>query len=261
MRDAAWAPASWTVYRDGAARGAWNMAVDHAMALHFPRDGGFLRLYEWSEPTVSFGRNEPALGRFGHHPAMGVPGGPTESVAWVRRPTGGRAVLHHREVTYSVVVPSGAFGGPRGVYRAVSEGLVDGLRALGVPAELAEGVRVAPLDSGPCFDAPAPGEVVADGGKLVGSAQARIGGALLQHGSILVSSDQRDLNAGSAGVSLYALIGEVSTGDVRDAVEEGFRRRLAGGSWRSGEHGSEVLAAAEHWEGVRYGTEEWTWRR
>jgi lipoate-protein ligase A len=237
------------------------MAVDHAMALHSSPDGGFLRLYEWSEPTVSFGRHEPARGRFGPQIGGGGPDASEPSLHWVRRPTGGRAVLHRGEVTYAVVVPAGAFGGPRGLYRAVNEALVLGLRSFGVDAELAEGVRVRPLDSGPCFDAPAPGEVVAGGGKLVGSAQARIGGALLQHGSILVSSDQRGLGAGSAGVSLSALIGEVSTGDVRDAVEEGFRRRMAGGSWRSDQHGGVVLADAEHWAGVRYGTEEWTWRR
>src|SRR5690606_17502269 len=98
----------------------------------------------------------------------------SRAVDFVRRPTGGRAVLHDRELTYAVVVPHRALGGPRAAYRAINEALVMGLRALGVDASVSERGRVLPPDAGPCFQVAAPGEVVADGRKLVGSAQARL---------------------------------------------------------------------------------------
>ena len=93
-------------------------------------------------------------------------------------------------------------------------------------------------DAGPCFQVPAPGEVVVDGQKLVGSAQVRIGNALLQHGSIILDGDQSDLdqlNAAADPVAvpaqLRALVGEVSTWDLAEAITAGLRAVL-GGEWR-----------------------------
>ncbi|HSR42176.1 MAG TPA: hypothetical protein VLL48_08395, partial [Longimicrobiales bacterium] len=158
------------------------MAADHALARDLPSDQAVLRLYGWSGPTLSLGRNEPARGRYDPDLARRL------GVALVRRPTGGRAVLHHREVTYAVAAPVAPFGGLRSAYRAINAALVRGLARLGVPAGLAgsdaAGGGLAP-DAGACFRAPAPGEVVVGGRKLVGSAQVRFGGTLLQHGSIL----------------------------------------------------------------------------
>ncbi len=169
--------------------GAWNMAVDHALAL---RSGeGVIRWYRWDAPTLSFGRNEPVAGEVRER----LQGG--GALATVRRPTGGRAVLHHHELTYAVVVPRGWLSPPRGggwspktLYAAVHTGIVAGLRSLGVPAVVVRDGTVLPPGAGPCFQAAAPGEVALGEGKLVGSAQARIQGALLQHGSILLSGDQ-----------------------------------------------------------------------
>ncbi|MDZ7778632.1 MAG: biotin/lipoate A/B protein ligase family protein [Gemmatimonadota bacterium] len=236
----------WHVYHDPPMSGARNMAIDHALARSITDGTAALRLYEWSEPTVSLGRNEPARGRGG---------------AVVRRPTGGRAVLHRSELTYAVAVPARALGGPRALYRAVSEALVEGLRLLGAEVTLAPDGKTLRPDAGPCFDVPAEGEVVAGGGKLVGSAQARMGGALLQHGSILIEDDQSTLGSASTARPLRALVEDVTIEDVRDAVVRGFQRRLDGTSWRPSAYDEALLAMADRLEAERYGNDEWTWRR
>ena len=248
----------WRLHRDGAASGPRNMALDHALAETLDTGVAVLRLYEWSEPTVSFGRNEPAEGRWGGgRGPTGTPG----AFRFVRRPTGGRAVLHRGELTYAAVLPDRAFGGPRAAYAAVNEALVEGLRLLGVGATLAGASSALRPDAGPCFDAPAAGEVVVDGGKLVGSAQARLCGALLQHGAILIDDDQAALGSASAARPLRRLVESVTVADVRDAVEEGFRRRFAGIRWQEADAGRRVREAATRLETERYENDAWTWRR
>ena len=163
------------------------MAADLAL-MESVRAGSppILRFYRWSPPCLSLGRNQPARGRY-DTAALRERG-------WevVRRPTGGRAVLHCRELTYSAVVREDALGGPRVTYNAINGALVAGLRRLGVPAELQPRKTMrAPVPSlDPCFGEPVEGEVVAGGRKLVGSAQMREGGILLQHGSLLLADDQ-----------------------------------------------------------------------
>jgi lipoyl(octanoyl) transferase len=250
----------WRLHRDGAASGPRNMALDHALAETLDDGVAVLRLYEWTEPTVSFGRNEPAVGRWGG--GRGPTGAPeAHPFRFVRRPTGGRAVLHRGELTYAAVLPDRAFGGPRAAYAAVNEALVQGLRLLGVGVTLAGASPALRPDAGPCFDAPAAGEVVADGGKLVGSAQARLCGALLQHGAILIDDDQAALGQASAARPLRRLVESVTVADVRDAVEEGFRRRFAGIRWEEADAGRRVRLAAARLEAERYEDDTWTWRR
>lgn len=256
--------------RDEPLPGPRNMARDHALALTLPRGSAVLRLYRWAVPTLSLGRNEPARGRY--DPALARKAG----IDLVRRPTGGRAVLHWRELTYAVVLPLRALGGVREAYVTLNRALRRGLSTLGVPAAIAgevEGRRAPAPDAGPCFNEPAPGEVVAGGRKLVGSAQARIGRALLQHGSILLADDQRLIDAvrGTARcddphpgteappATVEELLDRpVPWETLADAVEAGFREHL-GGSWRS------APAAPDPDEEVRlearYRSPAWTWRR
>ncbi|HEV2149493.1 MAG TPA: hypothetical protein VGR37_18985, partial [Longimicrobiaceae bacterium] len=101
------------------------MAVDAALAESV-RQGGLpvLRFYRWDPPCLSLGRNQPAAGRYDLDALR------ARGVDVVRRPTGGRAVLHDRELTYSVAVADGALGGPRECYAAVNRALVAGLRRL-----------------------------------------------------------------------------------------------------------------------------------
>ena len=143
-----------------------------------------LRLYSWSPPALSLGYfqkeeavvNREACRRLG--------------IDVVRRPTGGRAVLHYRELTYSIIVPEAHPQIPQGVldsYRFLSGGIMEAFRLLDINPSLASGEkREHKLVSGSCFDAPSAYEVQVQGKKVVGSAQLRRHGVLLQHGSILL---------------------------------------------------------------------------
>lgn len=170
--------------------GVANMALDEALLARARRTGEMvLRVYTWSQPTLSLGRNQTARGVFDGPAARAL------GVRVVRRLTGGRALLHHREITYSVTAPLSQGESLRAWYDAINAILVRALGALGVPIALAERTtRMPPPGSAPCFELPAPGEIVVDGRKLVGSALVRDGNALLQHGSILIEDDQRLLD-------------------------------------------------------------------
>lgn len=178
--------ADWRMLITNPLDGATNMALDEALMLRAERTGeAVLRIYGWSRPTLSLGRNQVARGKYD------IEGACERGVDIVRRPTGGRAVLHHREITYSVTAPVSAFGTLRESYAAINRLLIHGLRLLGVDAMEADPRGVTPKPGIlPCFVLPSKGEIVAEGRKLVGSAQVREGGALLQHGSVLVDDDQ-----------------------------------------------------------------------
>lgn len=217
-----------------------------------------LRVYGWVRPTLSFGRNQLARDKYDVERAR------ESGIDFVRRPTGGRAVLHHREVTYSVTAPVSALGTLRESYALINRLLIHGLRLLGVDAREADPHGAAPKPGIlPCFVVPSKGEIVADGRKLVGSAQVREGGALLQHGSVLVEDDQQLASAlllapaapPPPPATLRELLGrapslaEVASAlaaplpDARPLEEDPFLER-------------DVLAATE-----RYRDPAWTWRR
>ena len=177
---------SWRLLVDAPAAGAWNMAVDEVLV------GGVaagtapptFRFYQWRPACLS-------LGYFQAFEVVNLDGCRALGVEIVRRPTGGRAILHDRELTYSVALPASALGHDAGVlpsYYRISVALQEGLRRLGVPATLApESAASGAPEHGPvCFDRPSAHEILLDGRKLVGSAQMRRGGAVLQHGSILL---------------------------------------------------------------------------
>ncbi|MBM4183279.1 MAG: hypothetical protein FJ207_03535 [Gemmatimonadetes bacterium] len=248
--------------------GACNMALDHALAASMGGEGcdadqagwkpATLRLYGWTRPTLSLGRNEPAS-------AYPIDDLRAEGFDVVRRPTGGRAVLHHRELTYAVIAPLRAWGSVRDAYARINAALAAALRELGAPVDLVDGARGRALapDAGPCFQVPAAGEVAARGRKIVGSAQARIGDALLQHGSILLAGDQGPLAAAavaSAPVTLRELIGDVSIDEVAGVVANSLRAGL-GGDWLDGGMSASELALADELERERYWSDSWTFRR
>ena len=181
--------AVWRLVRSGPGRGAYNMALDEELLERVAegRSGPVLRLYAWDPPCVSLGYGQ-APGREIDPAACRRAG-----VEAVRRPTGGRAVLHWHELTYSLVCRRDdplAGGELEDTYRVVGECLVGGLALLGVGAEL-ERVRGRPraprsqTASAPCFSSAARWEVKWGGRKLVGSAQRRWSEAVLQHGSLL----------------------------------------------------------------------------
>jgi lipoate-protein ligase A len=254
------------------------MALDHALLRRAATtQHAVLRVYSWSTPTLSFGRHQPARAVYDRVAIH------TAGIDVVRRPTGGRAVLHHREVTYSITAPASANArggmGPkaRHVYDAINQLLVEALRALGAAVELADGAggvvttgAYPPRPSAtPCFDAATPGEVVSGGRKLVGSAQWREGGGILQHGSILIADDQH-LVAGltnappSAPVAtLRDLLGDEPT---LDGVAGALRTALDATLARAAKPRSTLFAwdpetvAAAHALSARYADDAWTWR-
>ena len=169
--------------------GAENMARDMALQLRAGKTfETVFSVYAWSRPTLSFGRHQPARGLYDLEKIRGA------DIDVVRRPTGGRAILHNREITYSVTAPLDDTSSLRATYARINRILLDGLARLGVSATLASVHQRAESPTiRPCFETPGEGELVADGKKLVGSAQWRDQGALLQHGSILVGDDQSSL--------------------------------------------------------------------
>ena len=270
--DAEVRPLTWRIIRDQPRRAANNMALDHALAACLADDHAVLRLYSWTRPTASFGRNEPTAGLYSAEAAN------AQGIDYIRRPTGGRAVLHHGELTYAVIAPPRALGGVRNAYRLINQALASALQSLGAQVTVADGHQTLDLDAGPCFQAPADGEVMANGRKLIGSAQARVEGALLQHGSIILTGDQTRLDllrkpeprAESPDHSttdrthqpatLFDQIGPVTPQQVGDAVAD-HMKKVFGGRWSEGEYSERELLVADRLVDERYGRDEWTWRR
>jgi lipoate-protein ligase A len=255
------------------ASGAANMALDQALLASVGSGAApVLRLYRWSPATLSFGRNQPARGLYDTDAAA------ARGIAFVRRPTGGQAVLHHHELTY--VAPVEVVGRPRQAYRRINQALVAGLRRLGLDAEVAGGEDPTPPapDTGPpsgtrwtdaCFRRPERGEVVVRGRKLVGSAQRTERRTILQHGSILSAGTQapaeellRDAPAGEAAgwTTLERELGvapdvEALAGAVVDGFESLFGVPLSA----TAPEGAETAAARELQD--RFASDAWTWRR
>lgn len=166
--------------------GAENMAVDEALLLSMaqtPDPQPVLRFYGWSPAVLSLGYAQ------NYHKEVDEKACLAEGIEIIRRPTGGRAVLHQYELTYSVIAPEQdphVSGTVIESYLRISQALLKGLKALGVPAEMAACGGLQEASSSACFDAPSWYELVVCGRKLVGSAQVRKEGMLLQHGSILL---------------------------------------------------------------------------
>ena len=256
-------PIPWRLVLDEPRSAAENMAVDEALLEHAGHTrGAVLRIYGWRNPSLSFGRNQPARGRYS------LDGAAARGVSFVRRPTGGRAVLHFREITYSVTAPDGALGSLGESYSRINRLLVDGLRRLDVAAAVATPAGAAPPPGiAPCFETPVAGEIVADGRKLVGSAQLRDRGSILQHGSILVDDDQtlasdllvEPITPPPAPATLRELLGHApSRQDVTCAMLDAVRS-LEDAAACIGCHDDNVIRAAERLS-ARYEDPEWTWR-
>lgn len=258
------AGAQWRLFVDSAASGAENMARDHALMERAATSGEWtLRVYRWRTPTISLGRNQTARGLYDLDRVRG------RGLDIVRRPTGGRAILHDHEITYSVTAPVADAGDLRASYDRINRLLVGALRTIGVDARIAGPDRRASLPGlAPCFDEPAAGELTVDGRKLAGSAQWRSGGALLQHGSILIADDQSVLNT--------LTLGQRSTIPAPATLTEALGRQpsfgeiaaaLTGAVSRLEDPDAEPFAADDAFRArtsalvVRYMDDAWTWRR
>lgn len=241
--------------------GAWNMAVDEAILTCYShvRQPTF-RLYGWHTPTLS-------LGYFQSIDTVDVQACHDHGIDIVRRPTGGRAVLHHDGVTYSLIAGLRLF--PASVaasYRSISQILIDGLQQLGLDAQWQR--KHAKSESAVCFDTPAFAELTINGKKVSGSAQTRTKHALLQHGAIPLKLDWnalatalrltpaaiRLLKRQAAGLRDFAAYLNVS--QVRHTLLEAFRERV--GSLQPGTLFPEERAKAEELMHAKYDNPAWT---
>jgi lipoate-protein ligase A len=267
---------TWRLLVDAPAGGPWNMAVDEVL-LDGVAAGGTrptLRFYQWTPSCLSLGYFQP-------YDVVDLDGCAALGVEVVRRPTGGRAILHDRELTYSVTLPASVLGHDGGVlpsYYRLSLALQDGLRRLGVPVTLApEATASGPTVHGPvCFDRPSAHEILLEGRKLVGSAQMRRGGGILQHGSILIepridkltaclrlphdsaSSTGQDSSEGiEDGVAGLAEVGLTQAAQIALAIARAFAARF-GVSLVEAPLLPDELAAARALAGSKYQSASWT---
>jgi lipoate-protein ligase A len=182
-------PAKWRVIVDAAPRtGAWNMALDEAVmdAVAAGQSPPTLRFYQWKPPCLSLGKRQLLDG-------VDFAACRAEGVDVVRRATGGWAILHTDELTYSIAVRPDdprAAGAILDAYRTLSQGLLAGLRLLGVAAVM-NPVTPGSIHnaSAACFEVPSAYEITVGERKLIGSAQVRPGGRVLQHGSLPLRGD------------------------------------------------------------------------
>lgn len=224
--------------------GAWQMAADMAV-LEAVRDGDsgpVVRVYRWTPPCVTLGKFQKVDGN------VQVDNCARLGIDIARRPTGGRAILHDHEVTFSIIIAErdlpGAGANVMESYRALGTALVAGLRQLGLPAELVD--RHSPPRDAPttttgnpaCFAAKARCDLMVNGSKLIGSAQMRRDGVILQQNSLPLTVDfpkwedvfyQSDWKTVSQGVAtdLWTAAGrEIAYDEVVAALALGFRDAL-----------------------------------
>lgn len=261
----------WRVLTHQPADGAWNMAMDEAIARAV--EAGIVpptvRFYAWAKPTVSLGCLQGSQG-------VARAECDRRRVAVVRRPTGGRAVLHDQELTYSLSIPLDARWRRLSVaesFRLVVGGLVAGLRRFGVDAALGnDRGRCAAVDQrAACFQLPRMPAVVVAGRKLIGSAQRRWDRCLMQHGSILLRVDLELHKAlfpawprtepGNGVTSLSELLPTMpERAEIERVLLMGWTDIL-GMRTVQGDATMEECQEANRLVQTRYGTTEWTWRR
>lgn len=199
---------------------AMNMAVDEAILLAHSEGKvpPTVRFYTWNPATLSIGYFQKA------EKEISLEAVKANHLGFVRRATGGRAVLHDAELTYSVIVSESHPQMPTSVteaYKSISLGLLHGFQQLGLKAEMVslaseeEKEKYSSPGSSACFDSPSWYELVVEGKKVAGSAQTRQKGVILQHGSILLDMDV-DL--------LFSLLNFPSE-RIKERMMESFRQK------------------------------------
>ncbi|MRG86280.1 lipoate--protein ligase family protein [Salinibacillus xinjiangensis] len=257
---------------------AMNMALDEAL-LNWHSEGKIppvLRFYTWEPAALSLGYFQKIRGK------IDVEAVYRHGFELVRRPTGGRAVLHDHELTYSTIVSEQHEKMPQTVteaYRVLSKGVLEGFRNLGLQAEFSipEG-KLPKTNSANCFDQPSWYELVVEGRKVAGSAQTRQKGVILQHGSVPIELDKDVLfdlflypnervkqrarkSFEQKAISINELSREPKTiHDVKTAFKKGFEKGL-NVDLKPFYLSQEQLAEVEELAETRYQTEAWTMSR
>jgi lipoate-protein ligase A len=265
---------TWRLITTPPARGAWNMAVDEAVLEHIEHGEAFptLRLYAWDPPCLSLGRAQPFTD---------VDVTRLESHGWevVRRMTGGRAILHTDELTYSVTGPIDEprlAGALLESYNRLAGALLAAVQDLGLLVEMKEGKAAGNGIPNPvCFEVPSTYEITVDGKKLIGSAQARRKEGVLQHGSLPLTGDLTricralvfpDEDAREAAMqrllaratTVESVLGrEVAWETAAQAFVRAFEAQL-GLNLEAGELSESELARAEELVNEKYAHPSWT---
>ncbi len=273
----------WHFINSGKCSASFNMALDEALLEWHSQGeiGPVLRFYEWEPATLSIGYFQSVEKEIDLDVVKQL------GLGFVRRPTGGRGVLHEHELTYSVIVSEEYPDMPETVteaYRVISGGLLEGFRNLGLNAEFSvpetvkQNADLRNPKSGVCFDAPSWYELVVEGKKVAGSAQTRQKGVILQHGAILLSLDEDKL------VSLFKFKSErlrertrlalpkkavaidrltnrpISIAECADAFAKGFEEALDM-QLEPLQLTEEQLAKVKEIEERKYANDEWTFRK
>ncbi len=210
----------WNFINSGKCSPAFNMALDEAL-LEWHSAGKIkptIRFYQWEPATLSIGYFQKV------YKEINLDNVEKYNLGFVRRPTGGRGVLHEHELTYSVIVSENHPKIPKGVtesYRVISQGVLEGFRNLGLKANFAVPKTKEEQDllkkprSAVCFDTPSWYELVVEGRKVAGSAQTRQKNVILQHGSIILELDEKKL------FDLFKFPNE----QIRQRVLKGFQQK------------------------------------
>lgn len=240
---------TWNFINTGSHDPYYNMAMDEAL-LNFVSRGEIdpvVRFYTWDPATLSVGYFQRLKKE------IDIDKVKEKGFGLVRRQTGGRGVLHDKELTYSVIVPESHPNMPSTIteaYRVISEGLLEGFKLLGfdayfaIPRSKEEREKLKQPRSAVCFDAPSWYELVVEGRKIAGSAQTRQKGVILQHGSLLQDVDVDELfdmfifkndrlkeKMKKAFVDKAVAINDIShrhisIEEMEKAFEEGFKKGL-----------------------------------
>lgn len=275
-------PANWRLIIEEEPRsGAANMAVDQAIATACAAGESLptLRFYRWQPPAISLGRHQALT-------EINVAAAEALGYGIVRRSTGGRAILHTDELTYSVAAPADeprVKGGVMDAYLRLSNALVAGLQLVGLQADKAGAdTRVGADVSAACFEVPSAYELTAGGRKLMGSAQSRRAKYVLQHGSLpLVGDITRLINVlvltpdaatalrqhlATRACTLAQALGvaddapEVEFKRVAAAMAQGFTNVL-NITWKPGQLTPSETRAAAQFIREQYANPEWTQSR
>ncbi|OIR60384.1 octanoyltransferase [Bacillus sp. FMQ74] len=274
---------TWRFIDSGNASPEFNMALDEAL-LYWHSEKKIppvIRFYGWNPATLSVGYFQNIKKEINFEAVHKY------NLGFVRRPTGGRGVLHDQELTYSVIVSEEHPEMPATVteaYRVISEGILQGFRNLGLDAYFAiprtekEKESLKNPRSSVCFDAPSWYELVVEGRKVAGSAQTRQKGVILQHGSILLDLDEDKLfdlflypservrermqrNFKNKAVAINELTEKrVTMDEARKAFKEGFETGL-NIHLEPYELSQEELDFVHHLAETKYASDEWNYKR
>lgn len=272
----------WNFINTGSHDPYYNMAMDEAL-LNFVSRGEIdpvIRFYTWNPATLSVGYFQRLTKE------IDIDKVKEKGFGLVRRQTGGRGVLHDKELTYSVIVPESHPNMPSTVteaYRVISEGLLEGFKLLGfeayfaIPRSKEEREKLKQPRSAVCFDAPSWYELVVEGRKIAGSAQMRQKGVILQHGSLLQDVDVDELfdmftfkndrlkeKMKKAFVDKAVAINDISDRhitleEMEQAFEEGFKKGL-GLEFKPLTLTEEQLAEVKELE-EKYRSDEWLYKK